>query len=409
MARSSKKKTSFAQKELAHRRVFYHRLRTICEKMVGKGYFELLPESSLRLLYVHRYPPIKVIPHGKRVMSEEELLLYRQTLASLLSEHHVETLLNEKISYARFLTDVLVLIHYIQYRIGNRIKGFSRLHEAFAPYFTTTEWFETWKIRVLNTMGVNDMQLYDFYRGTVRFRFDKMAVEQLGGTNEIHVYRLRHSSLLQDVDGKKRVVVRMGLPSSVKVDEFEWLMVKPSQLGITDVENEIALPLYAQQHALDRFEERALFGRGYVQAYLGYIFKEGIPRTIVRKGHVLLECHLGPFKVGYFVISLHEDKWLIRTFLFLTNEGTPEGNKLKKLTQLERLDKKYLMLDRMDAFLTYDISGDEGLRNLFTRAGCASILDYADELNRNGGELKSPEFIYQYLSRSVEDVQNKTK
>lgn len=76
---------------------------------------------------------------------------------------------------------------------------------------------------------------------------------------------------------------------------------------------------------------------------------------------------------------------------------------------MERLDKKYLMLDRMDAFLTYDISGDEGLRNLFTRAGCASILDYADELNRNGGELRSPEFIYQYLSRSVEDVQNKTK
>lgn len=90
---------------------------------------------------------------------------------------------------------------------------------------------------------------------------------------------------------------------------------------------------------------------------------------------------------------------MVRTFLFLTNEGTPEGNKLKKLTQLEILDKKHLMLDRMDAFLTYDISGDDGLRALFIKAGCSSILDYADELNKHEHELKSPDFINRYLSR----------
>ncbi|PRD56299.1 hypothetical protein [Sphingobacterium gobiense] len=184
-------------------------------------------------------------------------------------------------------------------------------------------------------------------------------------------------------------------------------MVKPSQLGITDVENEIALPLYAQQHALDRFEERALFPRGYVQTFLGFIFSQDQPRTVVRKRHILLECCIGPFKVGYFVVSLHEDKWLIRTFLFLTNEGTPEGNKLKKLTQLERLDTKYLMLDRMHAFLTYDISGDRDLRKIFTKSGCESILEYADELNKNGGELKSPELIYQYLFGTEKSTQDK--
>lgn len=399
MAKSNKKKAAFNQKELARRRVFYHRLRSICVKMVGEGYFELLPESSLRLLYVHRYPPVKIVLHGKRVMNEEELTRYKRTLASLLSEYYVDTLMGEKVSYARFLTDVLVLLHYLQFRIGNRFRGFSRLRDAFSSYFTTTEWFENQKTKVLKIMGMNDLQLYDFYRGTVRFRFDKMAVEQLGGTNEIRVYRLKHKSLLQEVDGKKRVIVRMGIPSQQKVDELEWLMIKPSQLGILDMQDEIALPLYAQQHSLERFEQRTLFAKGYVQAYLGHLFTEGQPKTIVRKGHILLECNLGIHKVGYFVISLHEDKWLVRTFLFLTNEGTPEGNRLKKLTQLEVLDKKYLMLDRMDAFLTYDISGSEELRSLFVKAGCGSILDYADELNKYDDQLKSPEFIYRYLSR----------
>ncbi|MCT1526077.1 hypothetical protein [Sphingobacterium hotanense] len=400
MAKSNRKKATFAQKELARRRVFYHRLRNICLKMVGEGYFELLPESSLRLLYVHRYPPIKIVLDGKRVMDEQELAAYKQMLAGLLSEHYIDIPSGQQISYARFMTDVLVLLHYVQYRIGNRFKGFSKLWEAFSPYFTTTEWFEKQKTKILQIMGMNDMYLYDFYRGTVRFRFDRMAIEQLGGTNEIRIYRLRHSTLLQEVEGKKRVIVKMGIPSSEKVDKLDWLMITPSQLGIPDMEDGISLPLYAQQHALERFEERTLFTKGYVQAYLGYLFTEGNPKTIVRKNHVLLECYLGIHKVGYFVISLHEDKWLLRTFLFLTNEGTPEGNRLKKLTQLEILDKKYLMLDRMDAFLTYDISGDERLRTFFVKAGCGSIMEYADELNRNDDNLKSPEFIYRYLSRS---------
>ncbi|MFA4870210.1 MAG: hypothetical protein WC623_18575 [Pedobacter sp.] len=399
MAKTGKKKAAFAQKELTRRRVFNHRLRSICEKMVGKGYFELLPESSRRLLYVHRYPDIKIVLNGKRVMTEEELAGYKQMLASLLSEHYIDLPSGEQITYARFMTDVMVLLHYIQFRIANRFKRFSKLREAFSPYFTDTEWFEKQKTNILIVMGMNDLQLYDFYRGTVRLRFDRMAIEQLGGTNEIRVYRLKHSTQLQDIDGKKRVVVRMGVPSAKKVDELDWLMIKPSQLGILDMEDEIALPLYSQQHALERFEERTLFTKGYIQAYLGHLFTKGNPKAIVRKSHILLECNLGIHKVGYFVISLHEDKWLVRTFLFLTNEGTPEGNRLKKLTQLEVLDKKYLMLDRMDAFLIYDISGNERLRALFVKAGCGSLLDYADELNRNGDNLKSPEFIYHYLSK----------
>lgn len=396
---SSHKTKSYGQKEQARRKAFYHRLRIICEKMVGTGYFELLPESSLRLLYLHRYPPIKVIPHGKRAMDAKEFLVYKESLAQLLSNHYINTLLGERISYARFLTDTLILIHFVQYRAGNRIKGFARLCAAFAPYFTTTEWFAKQRSDIIQVMSINDLQLYDFYRGTVRFSFHRMAIEKFGGSNEIHVHRLSHSTKLHEIDGKKRAIVRMGVPSQNKVDEFEWIAVRPSELGMMDVDGEIALPVYAQQHALDRFEERAVFWSGYVQLYLGYVFREGKAKSIVRKSYVLLECYLGAHKVGYFVISLHEDKWLIRTFLFLTNEGTPEGNRLKKLTHLQIADKKYLMIDLMDAFLTYDIASDKGLRKLFNKAGCGSLLNYADVINKYGDNpLKNPDFIYRYLS-----------
>jgi len=386
---------------MARRAVFYHRLRIICEKMVGPGLFELLPESSLRLLYVYRYPDVKVVVRGTGAMTGKELIEYRQSLVELLSEHYVDTLRGEHISYARFLTDALVLIHYIEYRVGNRIKGFSKLREAFAPYFTDTDWFRHQREKIVQLMSISDLALYDFYRGTVRFSFDRMAIERVGKNNELLVYRLAHTTKLHEIDGKKRHVVRMGMPSSTKVDEFEWIAVRPSQLGILDIEGEVPLPIYAQQHALDRFEERAVMWRGYVQVYLGQLFLNGSPKTIIRKSHILLECCIGPHKIGYFVVSLHEDKWLIRTFLFLTNEGTPEGNKLKQLTKLQIEDKKYLMIDRMDAFLIYDIAGDNALQKLFTKAGCGSLLQYAEVLNKAGGNpLKNPDFIYQYLSKS---------
>ncbi|WP_426791829.1 hypothetical protein [Sphingobacterium sp. WOUb80] len=333
-------------------------------------------------------------------MNEEEFLEYKETLTRLLSEYHVETLRGEQISYARFLTDVMVLIHFIQYRIGSKIKGFLSLYQVFSPYFTTTEWFEKQRNKIIEIMSLNDLRLYDFYRGTVRISFERMAVEKFGGTNEVFIHRLAHNTSLQKVDGKKRTILQLGVPSSEKVDKFNWVAIRPSQLGITDRDDDSPMPVFIQQHVLERFEERIVFWRGYVQVYLGYVLSKAKVNTILRNGYFLLECFLGVHKVGYFVITHHMDKWLVRTFLFLTNDGTPEGNKLKKITHLEIPDKQFLMLDRMDAFITYGISEDKKLRELFEKVGCSSLLDYADELRKFVGDpLKSPEFIHRYLFR----------
>lgn len=58
------------------------------------------------------------------------------------------------------------------------------------------------------------------------------------------------------------------------------------------------------------------------------------------------------------------------------NEGTPEGTKLKELVGLEKEDAKYLMIDRVTAFLDYDIEHDLRLRTLFETAGCGSLFGY---------------------------------
>ncbi len=382
------------------RKGFYRRLGTICEKMVGAGYFELFPESSLRLMFAHRYPPIRVVLGGNRVMTEEEAVSYRRSLVNLFTGHHVETLTGERISYARFLTDALVLIHHVQFGIADRFRAASILIRTFAPYFTDGEWYGRSKAGALKLMGVADIQLYDFYKGTLRCRADGMAVVNPGERNVIRVYRLGHQTMLQDIDGKKRVIAKLGVPSQKEIKVFDWPLLRPSQLGFVDMDDNLAMPLYAQQHALNRFEERTSFPSGYVQAYLADLFTKDTPRFQYYGGRSLLECYIGKHKVGYFVITPHDGKWVVRTFLFLTNDGTPEGRRLAELTDWQKLDRKYLMVDRMDAFFAYDISGDAGLRKLFVKAGCGSLLRFADEVGSIAGiQPESADFIYRYLAK----------
>lgn len=120
---------------------------------------------------------------------------------------------------------------------------------------------------------------------------------------------------------------------------------------------------------------------------------------------VLIACYCARHKVGYFLVSYHGDKWVIRTFLFLTNEGTPEGTKLKEIIGLEKEDAKYLMIDRVTAFLDYDIEHDRRLRALFETAGCGSLLGYIKLFVRGEEGVKNSASIANYLFGKAEDFE----
>ena len=65
---------------------------------------------------------------------------------------------------------------------------------------------------------------------------------------------------------------------------------------------------------------------------------------------------------------------VIRTFLFITFSGTPEGLKLSQITGLNMFDKKYLSIDKLSTFMKADIRENPVLADLFTRAGCGDLF-----------------------------------
>jgi hypothetical protein len=101
------------------------------------------------------------------------------------------------------------------------------------------------------------------------------------------------------------------------------------------------------------------------------------------------------------VATRQNDKIVIRTFLFITFSGTPEGQKLSQITGLNMFDKKYLAIDRLSTFMKTDIRENPVLADLFTRAGCGDlfqtdkIMNYVNTKNESSF---SSELLIKYMN-----------
>ena len=97
-------------------------------------------------------------------------------------------------------------------------------------------------------------------------------------------------------------------------------------------------------------------------------------------GRYLIEYRIGESKIGYMVGEYIAGAILLKTFLFITNNGTPEGRKLYELYGLGKLDKKYLMLDKLSSYIRSDIGNNEKLRGLLEQTGCAGLLNIEEDV-----------------------------
>ncbi len=86
-------------------------------------------------------------------------------------------------------------------------------------------------------------------------------------------------------------------------------------------------------------------------------------------GQILIEYRLKNFKVGYLAFDLIKDKLVIKTFLFITMDGTPEGERLRETWGIQAIDKKYLEIDRLSTFILSDIRDNAELKAQFVQAG----------------------------------------
>jgi hypothetical protein len=97
-------------------------------------------------------------------------------------------------------------------------------------------------------------------------------------------------------------------------------------------------------------------------------------------GSHLLGYYWHGIKLGYLVCCFVSGCLLIKTFLFITMDGTPEGEKINEKFGLEKNGKRYLDIDKLSSFLYTDLDSDARIKEIFSELGIGQLF----EITKNG-------------------------
>ena len=231
----------------------------------------------------------------------------------------------------------------------------------------------------------------------VRNRIDRKLYyfTQDGGRNEhgnpvvdvyLHVAMPRKKRIC--VDGHDRPAFQCGLPwGPLGLQWLEWDSTLVGRSGGR-------LPVYVQSHVWQQLQERIGFPPGFEgKAHNSLIQSLREPVLIPKEGqpdHFLVEYRPGGHKLGYSVACLlPESMVLVKTFLFRTMDGTPEGKLLWQNLRLQKQDKQCLGLDSLDVWLGSDIRADRELVDILRACGCGDLLEL-------GSAIKPEELVSGY-------------
>jgi hypothetical protein len=219
----------------------------------------------------------------------------------------------------------------------------------------------------------------------------------------ISVHQAQSSMLM--IHGINRPVFRLGKPSVLSL--FNWIRISSSLLGDHYKGKEKELGVYIQSHALNRLTERLDILNELSLNHQLITCTHNIKAFEFYRGYLLL-----PFftyldvKVGYLAANVVGDKLVFRTFLFVTHNCTPEGDKLKEISGLQKSDIKYWQFDRLSTFASANVDDNPALHNLLKEAGIDDLLKLKDiKTNSESHHENLAGELMAYIERGQKEIE----
>lgn len=186
------------------------------------------------------------------------------------------------------------------------------------------------------------------------------------------------------------------------------LSIPAKKLKLPESFDKKHIPVYVQNHLVHRLEERLDCIPLFISEYCLYSSLKN-PIFIYFKGKLFAEYFIdSTIKLGYILLEFLDGILLAKTFLLLSNNGTPEGDKLSEISGMKKFDHKYWAIDKLSTFHNSDLKDHPQTKEIFEMAGCGNLfkeLSYPDE---DTGELPSCQAkqMLRYLDIIKEDEQN---
>ncbi|WP_430974626.1 hypothetical protein [Sunxiuqinia rutila] len=381
MKRKKKNNAIQNKQERQHRQnEFFKKLKQIMALLGDDSAFDLLNKRRRLMIYHTRIRPFKVInpTEGKRA-SKAALQMLNNNLTRLLQHTWVE-LDKHQIKMSLYDFSIYAETLFLFWRnVARQEPDVGEQFYACFPIFEEEE-FDAQRLKVFNTVERRLETLAwlfsDFTTSTTRFvkeklEDDRSPLDLSAFYNNYVVEQKEVETELLEIGGHRRTVFQVCLNTQ---QTFAPLTITPEKLGLKGMMQKFPLKVFMQKHVLVRMEER--LGKPFVD--LGYLYivtallQEPLPAG--KPNSFLFPMTEGDIRLGYLKADIIGDKLVVRTFLFVTNNGTPEGKKLQELAGLAKLDKAYLGIDRLHTFIASDIKEHQQLRELFNQVGCGGLL-----------------------------------
>lgn len=401
MSKKKKVNTTHLQKiEAAHQRnEFLQRLKLFCDQVTDPSVFAMIPPAQLEQLYILRNRPLRIDAAAGQTISPK-VLKETKGFLSILKTRPMQLNIGSvsQMSLYDFTTIGMTLMMYALLVKESDYPGALMVKLKLSPlaaFANGREYHVAWADvhAIENIMAVVHHDLASYL-----YLIKQEKREAINGTIGMYtcldVYQMQTEKIPVMIDGANRPAFRVGMPIAENLP-LDFVSVNSELLNI---KQETTLPVYVQAHALNRLSER-MDGvtKGFLHLHIYISFKD--PKVCRnKKGKWLFEFKLLEHKVGYFVADIIDEKIILRTFLFLTNNGTPEGEKLLEQTGFMKEDKMYLAIDKFSSFIHSDIKNNERIKALFINAGCQSLFEIDPSVCvQQGGEQSLANLIENYL------------
>jgi hypothetical protein len=401
--RNKKKSIANRQKmeKAQHLKQFVTEVRELIAKAAGSDIARYIPQEEIEQLYTIRFRPVRVNAAPGETIPADILQFVNHLVILLFKDYKVPIGVGtlEQVSLYDFYSIVHTVMIYGSRLSDDDYSHAAEVKNALAPLIAiygspiNTKAFNRYN-NVMNTAALFCCDIED-YMYAIKYNPAIVAKGKPGLFSEI--YRTRLPKVKVQIDEQPRPAWQLA-----------WYVPEP-ELGLKFINmpsEALYLPpgkmldVYIQSHALNRLAER-LKGIDISVLYYSVLNSFNQPKVCRnRRGVLLLEYSVLDDKVGYFVCEVAEEKVILKTFLFLTHNGTPEAEKLQATMGLMKEDISYLDIDKLSTFVLSDIADNDRLKQLFIDAGCECLFQF-DKGMYKPFEDKSPiskaEAIARYL------------
>ncbi len=393
---------------------YIEKMKLVADLLGGSGTFSLVPPLIIEVAFGLRFLPVVVTAVNHPEFSHKTVKSAMTSVHRLMQREYFAIKIDGKqVSLADFCTAGFTLYQMLEW---------AKLKDTGVETEAGFEWAKAFvkRLDAVLTEELCSKALTHLHDLVNYISFSKNNIEEYlywftikevpkGKGSQylivLDINRRKAKTRYFEIDGQRRLAHCVSWASSYH--GFVETKVKLSELvfqnGIPDRDVEV----YIQKHALRRLEERIdclTIDEIHLVLFASFLQPEMIKTT---KNRMLVSFRVANTKVGYLLAEYIDGAVLIHTFLFITNNGTPEGQKLTELTGLGKLDKKYLALDKLSSYIKSDIGKNEKLKAIFEKAGCSSLLDIeevVEKLSTKHANGSIADFLLHYL-KTEEDLQ----